>query len=148
MQMRCSARGELEMNVTDFDGIYKLTYASDFFDHLPPEWEDRVVEMVNAHLIVVNGWIGGITRNGTSYHGRIISVSENVVEVTVTADPRNASENAILMGSNGELTREPQTYQPTLRGIRAGDSFVVSGSVQHGPVKIELHLERIGDLGG
>lgn len=72
-------------------------------------------------------------------------VSDTQVKMTSVADPSEADIDFLLTAPDGSPTREPVTYETTLKLARKGeDEIQMSGQIEYGQDVIFLTLRKIG----
>lgn len=72
-------------------------------------------------------------------------ISETEVKMTSVADAAEADIDFMLTAPDGSLTREPVTYETTLKLARKGDKIQMSGQIQYGADVVFLTLRKTGD---
>ncbi len=72
-------------------------------------------------------------------------ISETEVKFTSTADASNAAIDFLLTAPDGSPTRNPVTYETTLKLSRKGDDQIqMSGQIHYGNDVVFLTMRKIG----
>lgn len=72
-------------------------------------------------------------------------INDNEVKMTSVADPGEAHVDFLLTAPDGSPTRDPVTYETTLKLARKGDKIQMSGRIEYGHDVVLLTLRKIGD---
>ena len=72
-------------------------------------------------------------------------LSDTEVQMTSVADPSEADIDFLLTTPNGSPTREPVTYQTTLKLARKGeDQIQMSGQIEYGHDVVFITMRKVG----
>ena len=72
-------------------------------------------------------------------------ISETQVKMTSVADPTKAAVDFLITRPDGTPTREPVTYEATLKLARKDDKIQISGQIHYGNDTVFLTMRKIGD---
>lgn len=73
-------------------------------------------------------------------------LNDNEVKMVSVADPEKADIDFLLTAPDGSPTREPVTYETTLKLSRKGDNQIqMSGQIEYGQDVVFLTMRKIGD---
>ena len=72
-------------------------------------------------------------------------IGETEVKMTSVADASEADIDFMLTAPDGSLTRDPVTYETTLKLARKGDKIQMSGQIQYGADIVFLTLRKTGN---
>ncbi len=73
-------------------------------------------------------------------------LNENEVKMTSLADPSKAAIDFLLTAPDGSPTREPVTYEATLKLARKGDDQIqMSGQIEYGQDVVFLTMRKISN---
>jgi|AntRauTorcE11897_2_1112592.scaffolds.fasta_scaffold00395_21 hypothetical protein len=122
------------MEITDLDGTYLVTTAT---DHQSP-----IAKKSDGLTEIRSGWTERTDEAGCLWTTQLAILSENEVEFISTADPSAANGDFCLTDKNGNLTRQPVTYQSILRMDRKGEKIRLSGKIEHGHITTVITLMK------
>lgn len=115
------------MDIKELDGIYRVTTVSDYDGPVPMQSDGQTR--------IENGTTSRTDKAGVRWTTKISLLSPTEVLFQSTADPTNAAPDFCLTKPNGELTRDPVTYEARLALSRKGDKIRISGQIEHGRIK-------------
>lgn len=72
-------------------------------------------------------------------------ISDNEVKMTSLADPSEADIDFSLTAPDGTPTRDPVTYESTLKFAQKGDRIQISGQIEYGSEVVFLTMRKIVD---
>lgn len=117
------------------DGTYRVTTTTSYRGPLEKK-SDGQTEIVN-----------GKTRRYDSANCKWTStfeiVSDTEVKMTSVADPSEADVDFLLTAPDGSPTREPVTYEATLKLARKGTDIQMSGQIHYGHDIVFLTMRKI-----
>ena len=92
---------------------------------------------------IINGQTHRVDAAGCEWTSTFEIISDSEVKMTSVADPTNAGEDFALIREDGSPTRDPQTYESTLKFMQKGDRIQISGKIEFGDELIFLTMRKI-----
>lgn len=123
------------MDIKELDGIYRVTTVSDYDGPVPMQSDGQTE--------IKNGTTSRTDKAGVRWTTKITPISDSEVLFQSTADPTAAAADFCLTKPNGELTRDPVTYEARLSVSRKGDKIRLSGQIEHGRIKTIITMIKI-----
>lgn len=119
----------------ELDGIYQVTTTSSYQGPLQKKSDGRTE--------IKNGQTRRIDESGCEWISIFEVVNEHQVKMTSHADPTNAVIDFALTRYDGSPTREPVTYNTTLKLQRKGDRVQMSGQIEYGAEVVFITLRKL-----
>lgn len=120
------------------DGVYRITTTSSYDGPLKKE-SDGLTE-------IRDGKTERLDAAGCRWTSLFDIIDDTSVKMTSLADPSDARADFMLTRPDGSPTRDPVTYETTLRLSRREDGKIqMSGQIQYGSEIVLLTLRKTGD---
>ena len=119
---------------TDLDGTYLITTTSSYQGPLRKQ-SDGITEIKDGQTFRIDDV-------GCEWNSTFSIISDSEVKMVSIADPTNAPSDFALTRTNGSPTREPVTYETTLKLQRKDDRIQMSGQIQYGDEIIFLTMRK------
>ena len=121
----------------ELDGTYQVTSTSSY--------DGPLAQKSDGETEIRNGQTRRRDTNNVLWTSTFKILSDTEVEMTSTADPREAKSDFALTRPDGSPSYEPVTYTAILKLARKGDKIQMSGSISYGNDIVMLTLRKIGN---
>lgn len=117
------------------DGPYRITTTTSYRGPLEKR-SDGETEIRNGQTERTDG-------AGCRWTSTFEILNDAQVKMISVADPSNASVDFLLTAPDGSPTRDPVTYETTLKLSRKGDQIQMSGQIEYGADVVFLTMRKI-----
>ena len=124
------------ITLDDLQGFYEIAYQSDI--QLPGWYESGV-----ASAQISDNKLTGLDGAGISWNATIAIQTDGSIAFNAVLDPSNAPAGSGLMGKNGQMTRQPQTYEGILKVTKAAGILLLRTTVIQGPLTINVQFKKV-----
>lgn len=109
---------------TELDGIYQVTSTTNY--------QGPLEKKSDGETEIKNGQTERRDDANCLWTSTFTILNKNEVKMISVADPTDADGDFSLMRPDGSPTREPVTYETTLKYARKGDKIQLSGQIEYG----------------
>ncbi len=120
---------------TELDGTYNVTTTS----------SDQSATKSDGQTCIEAGQTSRLDDNKCKWTSTFEVISENEVKMTSIADASQAKPDFFMTLPNGTPTREPMTFESTLKLARKGDLIQMSGQIDHAGDMVFITMRKILD---
>lgn len=120
------------------DGKYQVTSTTDY--------KGPLEKKSDGETEIRDGQTRRYDRANCLWTSTFTIISETEVEMTSTADPKDADVDFLLTRPDGSPTREPVTYKTILKLARKDDRIQMSGQISYGGDITFVTMRKTGPL--
>jgi hypothetical protein len=123
------------MSENPLDGKYHISTTSSY--------QGPIEKRSDGETEIINGKTERFDDANCKWTSTFEIISDTEVKMTSIADPTDAVPEFLLTTPAGVPTREPTTYEATLKLARKGDRIQMSGQIEYGLDIIFLTMRKI-----
>lgn len=120
------------------DGKYQVTSTTDY--------KGPLEKRSDGETEIRDGQTRRYDRANCLWTSRFTIISETEVEMTSTADPKEADVDFLLTRPDGSPTREAVTYRTVLKLARKDDRVQMSGQISYGGDLTFVTMRKTGPV--
>ena len=123
------------MSNSELDGTYQISTVSNY--------EGPLERRSDGTTEIVDGKTERVDENKVIWSSEFKILNSKQIKMISIADPRNARSDFALNSPDGSPTREPVTYETTLKYARKGDKIQMSGQIEYGDEIIFITMRKM-----
>jgi hypothetical protein len=123
------------MAKTELDGTYLVTTTTSY--------QGPLEKKSDGETEIINGQTQRLDASNCKWTSTFEVISDTQVKMTSTADPTNADIDFSLTAPDGTPTRDPATYETTLKLARKGDRIQMSGQIEYGADVVFITMRKV-----